>query len=277
MDKDSPATPAEARGANAQGGPGRSPLMSLLNGVKVLESFTTAEPSLGVNQIARRVDLHNSTVSRILGTLEHVDLVERDGQTGRFRLGLGVIGLAGPLLANLDVRRVAYSHLEDLVERTGETGALMVWSGHASIVVEQVPSPKLVKHTTPFGTRFSKLASASVRVFLSELPEPEVHQLLRQGIVTVSHYDEFAADRILRHLETVRHDGHAVNDGETDPEELSVSAPVRNHRADVTAAVLLSAPRSRVTPFMLNDFVARVHETALQVSARLGAPTTPRT
>jgi DNA-binding IclR family transcriptional regulator len=67
---------------------------------------------LGVTEIARRVGLHKSTVSCALATLEQAGLVERDAKRGRFQLGIGVIGLAGPLLANLDVRRVARSALE---------------------------------------------------------------------------------------------------------------------------------------------------------------------
>lgn len=252
----------------SEAGNGRGPLLSLLNAVSVLESFSVSSPLLGVNEIARRVDLHKSTVSRILSTLQHVDLVERDEQSGRFRLGIGVIGLAGPLLANLDVRRIAYPELEKLVELTGETAALALWSGHESIVVEQLPSPRQVKHTTPLGARFSKAASSSVQVFLAEQPESEVRRLLRQGLVSPGAGTE---DELFERLEAVRGQGFALNDGETDPEELSVSAPIRDHRQGVVGAILLSVPRSRGTPFLVRDFTRRVRDTAAQVSARLGA------
>jgi DNA-binding IclR family transcriptional regulator len=246
----------------------RGPLLSLLNGIKVLEAFTISEPLLGVNEIARRVELHKSTVSRILATLEQADLVERDTQTGRFRLGTGIIGLAGPLLAHLDVRRVAYPALTSLVELTGETAALAVWSGHESIVTEQVPSPRQVKHTTPLGARFAKTSSASVQVFLAELSEAEVRRLLREGLVSAG---SSSRDELFQRLHAVQEAGYALNDGETDPEELSISAPVRDHRNALVAAVLLSAPRSRMTPFRVQDGIRRVRETAEQVSARLGA------
>ena len=42
----------------------------LLNGLHVLEAFSIDEPVLGVTEIARKVDLHKSSVSRILATLE---------------------------------------------------------------------------------------------------------------------------------------------------------------------------------------------------------------
>ena len=247
---------------------GRGPLHSLLNGINVLGAFSVTEPLLGVNEIARRVRLHKSTVSRILSTLEQVDLVERDEISGRFRLGIGVIGLAGPLLANLDVRRVAYTALEKLVELTGETAALAMWNGQESIVVEQIPSPRQVKHTTPLGVRFTKAHSASVQVFLSELPETDVRVLLRQGHIATGPGGE---EELFERLTRVRGQGFAINDGETDPEELSLSAPVRDHRNSVAGTILLSVPRSRCTPFLSNDYTKRVTDTARQVSAQLGA------
>jgi len=252
----------------AKDGGARGPLLSLLNGIQVLDAFTVADPLLGVNEIARRVDLHKSTVSRILSTLELTDLVERDEASGRFRLGVGVIGVAGPLLANLDVRRVAYPALGDLVTLTGETAALSLWSGHESIVVEQVPSPKQVKHTTPLGTRFAKASSASVQVFLAELDEARVRGLLRQGLISPGVGTEVD---LFERLRTVGQQGYALNDGETDPEEFSISAPIHDHRDQVVAAVLLSAPRSRMSRFAVSDGVRRVRETAGQVSQRLGA------
>jgi IclR family acetate operon transcriptional repressor len=105
----------------------------LVNAIAVLRSFTADEPLLGVTEIANRIGLHKSTVSRILATFEQEHLVERDAETRRFRLGLGLIAVAGPLLADLEERRVAYPVLRELAEQTGETSALMDWNGNESM------------------------------------------------------------------------------------------------------------------------------------------------
>jgi len=241
----------------------------LLNGLHVLEAFSIDEPVLGVSEIARKVDQHKSTVSRILATLERAGYVERDEGSGRFRLGLGLIALAGPLLADLDVRRVALGPLQQLTERTGETTALMVWNGHESVVVEQVQSPKQVKHTAAIGTRYDTYESASVKVFLAALPAGEVTRLFERRLLAGT-YDQHTLESYVAELDRVGKEGFAVNDGRTSVEEVGVAAPVRDHRGVVVAAVLLSAPRFRVPPAMLDVLARSVSDTAGEVSARLG-------
>lgn len=241
----------------------------LLNGLRVLESFSIQDPVLGVTEIARRVDLHKSTVSRILATLEQAGYVERTAAAGPFRLGLGLIALAGPLLADLDVRRLARPALDELVAATGETAALTLWDGHGAVVVEQVASPHQVKHTAPLGTRWTTYESASVQAFLASLAATDVSRLLDEGIIA-GDTSTAALLRYRERLDEASRVGYAVNDGLTSAEEAGIAAPVRDHRGGVVAAVLLSAPRFRVPPEAIPSIGARVAVTADAISARLG-------
>ena len=242
---------------------------SLLNGLGVLEAFSIEKPVLGVTEIAQRVGLHKSTVSRILAGLEKARYVQRDDETGRFRLGLGLIALSGPLLAELDVRRVAYPELERLTDATLETSALAVWNGSEAVVVEQIPSPHQVKHTAAIGTRYSKFESSSVRMFLAALPEPKAAGLLEEGLVASKPDSDLTAD-FAGELHAVREAGYAVNDGLTTPEEFGVSALVRDYKGAAVGCITASAPKSRVPDSMIGELAARVVAAAAAVSARLG-------
>src|SRR5215212_2274404 len=104
-------SPVESRGVTSAE-PKR--ITAVERAVRVLRAFSVGEPRLGVNEIARRVGLHKSTVSRLVATLEDAHLLERDPDSGRFALGPGIVALAGPLLANLNIREVARPYLEQL-------------------------------------------------------------------------------------------------------------------------------------------------------------------
>ena len=242
----------------------------IVNAIAVLRTFSADEPLLGVTEIANRVGLHKSTVSRILATFEQEHLVERDAETRRFRLGLGLIAVAGPLLAELDERRVAYPVLRELSEQTGETSALMVWSGDESICVEQIASHHQIKHTTPLGARYNDALSASVQVFLAQLPEERVRSLLSSGAVTYPGLDQSSLDAYLVRLKDDLRRGWAVNYGETSIDEVGLAAPIYDHRGEVVAAVLIPAPRFRVSTERLQALGESCAAAAAKVTARLG-------
>ncbi len=250
---------------------------SLLNGLAVLEAFSIETPVLGVTEIANRVNLHKSTVSRILNGLTEAGYIQRDEDTGRFRLGLGVIRLSGPLLADLDVRRAALPYLEDLTAATRETSAISVWNGTEAIVVEQVASPHQVKHTATIGTHYPRYESSSVRILLAGLPSATVQRLLGDGTITME-AGSGAPQPVAAHLQYLRETGYSVNDGYTTDEEYGVSAPVRDYRGVVVGCITVSAPRSRVYKQHSMEALAQaVKGAAAQVSERLGAPVTPTT
>lgn len=243
---------------------GRARIAALANGIRVLEFLSRAQNARGVTELAEDTGLHKSTVSRILSTLELFSLVEQDPETQRFSLGVGIVTLAGPLLADMDVRRVARPILRDLTEVTGESTALVMWTGVDGVVVEHVSSPKLVKHITPVGTRIFRPHSASTRVLLAEQTDMTVRRYFDGGWGD--------PDDVFGLLRQVRAQGYAVNDGETSPEEWSVAAPIRDYDGLCVASLLLSVPYSRVTDAMRDDLPRRTVQAARRVSHRLGFP-----
>ncbi|WMY79294.1 IclR family transcriptional regulator [Citricoccus sp. I39-566] len=258
--------------AGAESGNAARGASVIVNVLQVIRCFTVETPVLGVTEIAAQVGLHKSSVSRILATLEQEQVVERDEASRKYRLGLGLIAVAGPLLAGLDVRRIAMDDLRALSEATGETAALNIWDGTAAVTVEQVPSRQQVKHTSVLGSRYATGLSASVQVFLAHEPAERVQGLLDAGrIVFDAPTDGTDPAAYPERLAAVRRDGHAVNHGETQADEAGIAAPVTDHRGEVVATILLAAPRYRVPAERLPELAAHCREAAQRISRRLGA------
>src|SRR5699024_7593464 len=147
-----------------------SPRTSVVhNVIDVLRCFSKNEPLIGVTEIAQQVDLHKSSVSRLLATLESEGWVEQDPATRKYRLGLGLIAIAGPLLAIFDVRLIAYTYLQELALATQQTTVLAVCEGSAAVTVEQIASQRTIKHTPPLGAQYASTGSATVQTFLADM------------------------------------------------------------------------------------------------------------
>jgi DNA-binding IclR family transcriptional regulator len=231
------------------------PVAALRNGVRVLKAFSVAEPVLGVTEIARRLGLSPSTVYRALTTLADEGLVERDPDSDRYRLSVGVVALAGPLLANLDIRDVARPYLEHLALACRESVNLGVWNRVEAINIEQVPGPGVIKHLAPLGRR--------------NQPR-DVHEVLDRGLQRFTERTIVDPAVLREELARVRGEGYALNDEELLPELVAVAAPVFDHRGRVVAAVSISAPSFHVPVERVAFFAALVKDAAGEISRRMG-------
>jgi IclR family transcriptional regulator, acetate operon repressor len=260
---------AAAGQSPAEAGNGSRGASVIVNVLQVIRCFTVEAPLQGVTEIAEQVGLHKSSVSRILATLEQEKVVERDEASRKYRLGLGLIAVAGPLLANLDVRRLAMDDLRHLAETTGETAALNIWDGSAAVTVEQVPSHRQVKHTSVLGSRYATGLSASVQVYLAHEQPDHVRHLVQSGRVVLDAPTDL--EDYLERLARVRSEGYAVNYCETSEDEVGVAAPVLDHRGQVVASVLVAAPFYRVPRDAVPPLAVACRTAARHISARLGA------
>lgn len=62
-------------------------IKSIERALCILELFTPATPELGVTEIARKLGMHKSTVSRVLSTLEAGRIVMRATSSEKYVLG----------------------------------------------------------------------------------------------------------------------------------------------------------------------------------------------
>ena len=83
--------------------PKASSVQSIERAISILKAFSTEKGELGVTELSRQLNLHKSTVSRLLASLQREGLVEEDLVTRKYRLGMALVTLGGLVLQRLDV------------------------------------------------------------------------------------------------------------------------------------------------------------------------------
>src|SRR5436305_12210565 len=96
----------------------RNKVQSLDRALEILK-LLGAEPEMRVTDLARRLEVHKSTVFRLLSTLQEHGLVEQNPTTEKYRPGYGLVRLARPVGAELDHARATRCLLQALETRTG--------------------------------------------------------------------------------------------------------------------------------------------------------------
>src|ERR1700751_2296978 len=87
---------------STSGHEGSGAVQSVDRAVAILE-ILARDGEAGVTEVARELDVHKSTASRLLAALDRRELVTQDTARGRFRLGVGIVRVAGAASARLDV------------------------------------------------------------------------------------------------------------------------------------------------------------------------------
>lgn len=246
-------------------------IQSIERAVAILRSFTEAEPELRVTELARRLDLHKSTVSRILATLEYEGLVSQNPESGKYRLGLGLVSLAGVALGRLDVRGISQPYLSSLVEASQETVNVTVLDGDECVNIERAASPKPIRYVGWIGRRTPLHCTAAGKVLIAFLSQEDRCALLKEPLTGYTEGTTVDLQALEQSLSQVRQLGYAIVHEEFEEGFSAIAAPVTNHAGKVVAAISISGPTYRMGPEQIEAFVEPLLQTTHKISADMGA------
>lgn len=194
--------------------------------------------------LAIETGLPKSSAFRYLWTLENHRYVERDPETGLFRLGLGFVGMQSRHLEVL--RERARPWLEKLRDEHDESANLGLLDGDRIIYVDIVESNRGVRLAAKRGDRDPLHATALGKAIAAHLDEDRVRELLdRAGMDQRTPNTITSIDTYLDELAKVRRVGYAVDSGENELDGRCVAVPILGTR--LPAAISLSAPSARFT------------------------------
>jgi IclR family acetate operon transcriptional repressor len=244
-------------------------LQSVRRAVSALEQIAD-EGELGVTELGRRLGVHKATASRLVATLAERGLLERDPTSEKYRLGFGMIRLAGAAMAGLDIVRTAHPILDDLADRTSETVNLGVLSGDAVVYVDQVTGSRSVVAVSWVGRRTPLHCTSNGKVLLAHVQETERERLLAGPLPALTPRTITDVSTLRAQLAEVTARGYAQTLEELEDGLNAVAAPVRRSDGGVVAALSVSGPAYRMRPVDLPRIARLAMEAADAISRRLG-------
>jgi IclR family acetate operon transcriptional repressor len=232
----------------------------------VLFELADSGGELGTNELARRLEISASTVSRLLATLAAGGLVEHRPESGRYRLGPGLLRLGNAALAHLDLREAARPQLIMLSEETGETVTLSAPGERDAVTVDFVQSPASVQSVARVGRPSVAHATAAGKVLLAfggrRLPPPPLEAFTERTITD--------PDRLAAEVDLAREQGYAQAAGEREEDLNAIAAPVLDHRGELAAIVGVQGPASRFDPTAMRAALPALLARADAISEALG-------
>lgn len=245
-------------------------VQSVVRAVSILDALADSGGELQMQEISRQTKLHISTVFRLVETLEKCKLVERNRDTGRYRIGLKVLTWGSHVREGTDLRREAAPFLEELNENTRETVHLTVRDGDAAVYVHKIDSPIPLRIYSEIGRRAPLHCTGVGKVLLAAMSEQEREAWLERNPLT-RHTPATITDRtkLEKELTRIRELGYALDREEHEHHVRCVAAPVLDHTGSIIAAISITVPSVRMSSERLPTLIRQVKDTAKKISMRL--------
>ncbi len=236
-----------------------------------LEILANREGECSLVDLCAEMKLHKSTVHRLAMVLEQHRLVDKNPDTGRYRLGLRLFEFGSKAIAALDLRGRARPYLDRLQREFGETVFFCILDDGQVFYMEKVESQQSVRTACTVGSRAPAYCTAVGKAMLAELAEPEVGDVIRRwGLKAVTANTITTATALKAELRAVRSRGYAIDDEEKEVGLRCVSAAVRGHSGKLFAAMSVSGPAFRMTKERVPEIGQAVMRAANELSAELG-------
>ena len=153
-------------------------IQSVARAVSILHEFATDTPLLSVTELSARLGLDRSTTQRLAASLVQGGLLDQDPTTSKYRLGLGLIELAGTMLQSHALPQVVLPYLRHVADLVGESTYLGVLDGSSVLEAVYVPTAQLIDFGGWTGRRMPLYCTASGKVLLAYMAPQRQQQVL---------------------------------------------------------------------------------------------------
>src|SRR5262245_14046067 len=238
--------------------------------VDILQVLSEDSRELTAGEVAERLSLHKSTIHRLLTVLDHHRLIRRNGETGRYSLGLRLFELGTRAVRGLQLRDQAQPHLDRLARETGETVHICVFDSGEMVSLAYAEGIRSLRMPATVGRRTPAYCSAVGKAVLAFLSEAALDDALARPMRARTDKTLITRAALLADLRQVRIRGYAVDNEEIEKGLRCVGAPVWNYSGEVIAAVSVAGPSFRITRSRVPAIARAVLGMARRLSADLG-------
>jgi DNA-binding IclR family transcriptional regulator len=247
-------------------------IQSVRRAAAILRELGAGHPRLGVTELAERLGMAKATVYGLLRSLEADALVERDAETGKYRLGPALLQLGNAFLDGHELRARSLLWADSLASRTSEAVRVGVPNGWSVRIVHHVFRPDNSVQILEVGAAIPWHASALGKAVAAYRDDPALTELLNGPLPRLTGRTIVDPRLLRRALHEVRRRGVALEDQEAILGEAEVAAPVFDRADHPVGAIGVAGPVERLLPEAVarTDVVAAVKEAARGLSRDLG-------
>lgn len=214
--------------------------------LSLFEIFAREKRPLAKSELARLLDLPESSCSDLLNTIHALGYVSRTASTRRFYPTSRLLMTATSIAEHDPLGAVAVEATSMLSQLTGETSTFGVIDGDAAKILSVMQGAHRLRYVVHPGDRVTLHATAVGKALLGQLPAEELARLMRlKPLRKLTEKTITDPKQIIRQIEGQRGLGWygAVNEGTDGVASLAISGLIGSE----VAAMSIIGPTARIS------------------------------
>lgn len=241
-------------------------IQSIDRATDLLNAIARYPDPVSLKILSAETGFHNSTTYRILASLIHNKLVEKN-QHGNYRLGLRLLQLGVRLHSNIDLRSIALPILELLRDKLNESVNLTIREGDEVVYIEKATPNRMMHVQQLVGSRAPLHVTAVGKMMLGIAGEEAISGYAKR--TNLPAYTRNTINNVAR-LETeclkAVSQGYALDNEEAEIDVGCIGVLVYDNSNSVIAGLSVSAPIDR----RQNSWILEVINAGKELSSQLG-------
>lgn len=241
----------------------------------ILENFTPARPEWGVTELANEIGANKSTIFRFLSQLQSLDILYKDQQTEKYRLGLKLFELGNRVPLKEALVEKTHPALMEVAQNITETVHIAVLKNHQVFYIDKVESPQGLRISSHIGSYNPAYATSLGKVLLAFLP-PEQQRMTLDFIFKSGNCEAFTSNTITRRkdlereLDQILDQHYAIDREEYEVGLICVAIPIFNQAKEVVASLSAAGPANRFKESELKNYVSILQQGAESIQSKIG-------
>ncbi|MEK5232239.1 IclR family transcriptional regulator [Lysinibacillus sp. FSL K6-0232] len=217
-------------------------LKTLDNSLEVLKYFNKENPTWGVRELAKEMNISHSIVYRILATFEQHGFLIQNPETKKYELGLRFLEYGQMVKDKLNLSDFVLPIMRNVADTVKESVFLTWLDGADGVTVEIAESSQTIKFSVSIGTRTPLYIGASCKTIMAFLPEEKQQEIMDHGMKKLTPDTITDPAAMLADLEKIQQQGWCFTTGEYAHSVFGLGVPLFNSKKEVIASLTIAGP-----------------------------------
>lgn len=238
-----------------------------------MKTLVSEKDGIGTVALSQKLNIHKSTVSRILKAMAKHQLVGQDPETKKYVIGGLAFEIGNTAIRSINNRilSVARPHIDELRNTLKRPVALEAFSGRNTVLLYMADISRRIRFSFEIGMRLPAHASSGAKAILSFSNMDNLDlfvgdELKKYTNATITDKEEYK-----RRLIKTRETGVAYDHGEIDKDIHTMAVPVFNHVNKPVAAIVIGISSDSKKNSPEAGIIELMNRTARLIQTELGS------